>query len=163
MVSMNFSDRMRASAVALTTVVALSHPGIAHATQMSASPTSAVAEIRETPEGYVVFIAPGQTLPLEPIADSVAAFNIREGEQSTLPAGWSVLTNSDGLSITAPATASDGDFAVVEAIRTDGSTENLRVMVQREEQQALISPGGSPSSTNWVSQLLGRVAALFSV
>lgn len=159
---MNFSDRMRASAIALTAVVALSHPGIAHAAETSASPVSAVAEIRETSEGCEVFIAPGQTLPLEPIADSVASFNIREGEQSTLPAGWSVLTNSDGLSITAPATASDGDFAVVEVIRADGDTKDLRVVVQREERQALIDPAGSASSSSWVSQFFGRVAAFFS-
>lgn len=150
---MSFSDRMRASAVAALAVVALGHPGMAHADHPA-------AEVRETAEGYEIDIAPGETLPLEPNGETIAGFNIREGEDSTLPAGWSVLTGTNGLRITAPATAADGDFTTVEAVRANGDTELLRVVVDRDEPETLTS---SASSTSWVSELIGKVATFFAV
>ncbi|MCT1555535.1 hypothetical protein M3D57_09685 [Corynebacterium sanguinis] len=158
---MALQNRLRLGAVAVVAVVTLSCPGAAEAGEPVQTTEVAVAQVVETDAGYEITIAPGQTLPLEPEAESIDAYIIEEGEESTLPAGWSVLTNSDGLRITAPSTAADGEFAVVEAVRADGTTEEVRVVVEREDVLPQPTPSSSADSSSWVSGLLGKVATFF--
>ncbi|MCT1426214.1 hypothetical protein [Corynebacterium sanguinis] len=158
---MALQNRLRLGAVAVVAVVTLSCPGAAGAGEPVQSTETAAAQVVETDAGYEIAIAPGQTLPLEPEAASINAYIIEEGEESTLPAGWSVLTNSDGLRITAPSTAANGECAVVGAVLADGTTEEVRVVVEREEAFPQPTPSSSADSSSWVSGLLGKVATFF--
>ncbi|QPK83379.1 hypothetical protein G7Y29_00680 [Corynebacterium qintianiae] len=160
---MNFSERMRIGTVALVAAAALSHPGIAHAASVPGTPSpTATVEYRQTETGREVAIQPGQTIALEPEGQAVAKFVIEEGEESTLPPGWSVLTASTGLKITAAATAAEGEFAAVKVVGINGETGDLRVVVERADSAPAPAAKPSPSSSSsWINELVGRVVTFF--
>ncbi|AWB83202.1 hypothetical protein [Corynebacterium liangguodongii] len=172
---MTFSDRARlrtaAAALALTAAVAApAAPPVS--AQPSATGTAAPstpvdpARFEETDHGLELGIAPGETIVLEPTEAHPLTYRITEGEDSTLPAGWSVLTSPKGLRITAPLTAPEGDYAAV-SVRTDGGEErDLRVTIERSEPAELkaAAPGSAApaGSSSWIGDLIGRVATFLS-
>lgn len=171
MVGMSFPDRMRIGAAALVAAAALSQPGTALAAPSGPTPTAvaasaAPAQLEKTDHGYALRIAPGQTIDLKPEATPGVAYSVEEGQQSTLPAGWSVLTSAAGLRITAPRTAADGEYATVKvtgAGEDPDTPTDLCIVVERPEAAAALpqeAPGTSTASS-WFGDIFGRFASLF--
>lgn len=149
-------------ATALAAAVALSAHGVAGAAP-AGSPAPAVGGVTAGSDDDIR-IEPGQSLALESGQPAGVTYQIEEGPESTLPAGWSVLTSPTGLRITASATAADGEFATVKATGPEGDAHTLRVVVAGAADTAAPTPTGhrNSSSSSWVSELVGKLALFFA-
>lgn len=74
-------------------------------------------------------ITPGQTLILVTAEGSRASLSMSPSDASTLPAGWSVISRPDGLRMTAPTRAKDGDFATVQVTEKGEKVDEIKVEV----------------------------------
>ena len=75
-------------------------------------------------------------------------------DASTLPAGWSVISRPDGLRMTAPTRAEEGEFATVQITERGEVVDEIRVsLVERGE-----SPRKKSTATSTVARVVESVA-----
>ncbi|WP_141760483.1 hypothetical protein [Corynebacterium sp. HMSC074A01] len=75
-------------------------------------------------------------------------------DASTLPAGWSVISRPDGLRMTAPTRAKEGEFATVQFTERGEVIDEIRVsLVERSE-----APRKKSTATSTVARVVESVA-----
>jgi len=117
-----------------------------------AAPAASAAEWKDST------IKPGETIALERV-DTPPHSPARIAENSTLPAGWSVWSQSGTIRVAAPANAQPGDTAQLTMEDNGQVTDEVKVTV---EGTTAASTTTTSSGTSWLDGFLSSLNRLFS-
>lgn len=99
-------------------------------------------------------ISPGQTLILVTAEGSGASLRMSASDASTLPAGWSVISRPDGLRMSAPTRAEEGEFATVQVTERGDVVDEIRVSLAPRS----VASSKKSTATSTVARVVESVA-----